>query len=57
MRFQLPMTQQEYFSDFFAFLEQQAVHFSLRLSSLEDIFIKIGMDPTSVLNNEPLPDL
>lgn len=43
MRFQLPLTQQEYFSKFFTFLEEEGVHFSLRLSSLEDIFIKIGM--------------
>lgn len=57
MRFQLPWNQQENFSKFFSFLEESGVHFSLKLSSLEDIFIKVGMDPSSVLNNEPLPEL
>jgi len=25
------------------------------MSSLEDIFIRIGLDPDSIMNNEPLP--
>ena len=55
MKFMLPFDKQETFSDLFKTLEQQGFQFSLALSSLEDIFIKLGMDPDSVLNNQPIP--
>lgn len=57
MRFLLPNNQQEYYTALFAFLEEQKYRFSLKLSSLEDIFIKIGIDAESILTNEPLPEL
>jgi hypothetical protein len=57
MRFLLPNNQQEHYAQLFAFLEEQEIKFSLKLSSLEDIFIKIGMDASSILSNEPLPEL
>jgi hypothetical protein len=27
------------------------------MSSLEDIFVRIGLDPDSILKNEPLPEI
>ena len=57
MRFLLPNTEQEHFADLFGFLEQHGFKFSLKLSSLEDVFIKIGMDASSIMSNEPLPEL
>ena len=57
MRFLLPNTQQEFYHNIFSFLEANNINFSLKLSSLEDVFIKIGMDSDSILSNEPLPEL
>lgn len=55
MRFLLPYNQQENYSVIFNFLEVEGFYFSLKLSSLEDIFVKIGMDADSIFSNEPLP--
>ena len=57
MKFMLPFDRQESFSGLFKSLEEQGFQFSLSLSSLEDIFVKLGMDPDSVLNNQPIPEL
>jgi len=27
------------------------------MSSLEDIFVRIGLDPESIINNEPIPEI
>jgi hypothetical protein len=55
MRIILQTSHQENYPELFSFLENKNIDFSLTMSSLEDIFIKIGLDPNSILNNEPLP--
>ena len=57
MRMILQTSDQEHYSELFEFLEKKGIEFSLTMSSLEDIFIRIGMDPESVLNNEALPQI
>ncbi len=51
----LQTSNQENYPELFSYLENKNLEFSLTMSSLEDIFIRIGLDPDSIMNNEPLP--
>lgn len=55
MKMILQTSNQENYPELFSYLENKNLEFSLTMSSLEDIFIRIGLDPDSIMNNEPLP--
>jgi len=57
MKLILQTSNQESYPDLFSYLEKEKLEFSLTMSSLEDIFIRIGLDPDSIMNNEPLPEI
>ena len=57
MKMILQTSRQENYPELFEYLEGKGIQFSLTMSSLEDIFVRIGLDPDSILKNEPLPEI
>jgi hypothetical protein len=57
MKMILQTSRQENYPELFEYLEGKGIEFSLTMSSLEDIFVRIGLDPDSILKNEPLPEI